>query len=56
MDCKEAKTWLHGYMDGELDLARTMEIESHLETCATCGRARDNQHVLRDSIQAGSLS
>ena len=56
MDCKEAKTWLHGYMDGELDLARTMEIESHLETCAACARARDNQHVLRDSIQAGGLS
>ena len=56
MDCKETKTWLHGYVDGELDLARTMEIESHLETCATCARTRDNQHVLHDSIQAGDLS
>jgi len=56
VDCKEARTWLHGYVDGELDLAQTMEIESHLETCAPCARARDNQHVLRDSIQAGGLS
>ena len=55
MDCKETKTWLHGYVDGELDLARTMEIESHLETCAACARTRDNQHVLRDSIQADGL-
>ena len=56
MDCKEARTWLHGYMDGELDLALTMEIESHLKTCTTCARARDNQHVLRDSIQTSDLS
>ena len=26
MECKETKTWLHGYLDGELDLARMMEI------------------------------
>lgn len=55
MECKEVKTWLHGYVDGELDLARTMNIESHLETCTACARARDNQHVLRDSIHASSL-
>lgn len=55
MDCKEAKTWLHSYLDGELDLARTMEIDSHLETCPACARARDNQRVLRGSIHASSL-
>src|SRR5205814_884026 len=56
VDCKEARTWLHGYVDGELDLAQTMEIESHLETCATCARTRDNRRVLHDSIQAVDLS
>jgi anti-sigma factor RsiW len=55
VDCKEAKTWLHGYLDGELDLARTMDIESHLETCAACSQTRDNHQTLKDSIHASSL-
>jgi len=55
VECNEAKTWLHGYLDGELDLARTMEIESHLESCAACSQARDCQKVLTKSIHASGL-
>jgi anti-sigma factor RsiW len=55
MDCNEAKTWLHGYLDDELDLRETMEIEHHLENCGSCSEARDSQRVLRDSIQASGL-
>jgi anti-sigma factor RsiW len=55
VECKETRAWLHGYLDGELDLARTMEIERHLENCAQCSQARDNQVALHDSIQAAGL-
>ena len=55
MECKETQNWLHSYLDGELDLARTMEIERHLEECATCSQACDSQVALRDSIHAADL-
>src|SRR4051794_6046004 len=55
MDCKDTRTWLHGYLDGELDLARTMEIEQHIESCAACARARDSQQALQDSLRAAGL-
>ena len=55
VDCKEARTWLHGYLDGELDLARTVEIEKHFEGCAACSRAHDSERFLQDSLRTGSL-
>jgi anti-sigma factor RsiW len=55
VECKETRTWLHGYLDGELDLARAVEIERHLEVCAECSQARDNHVALHDSIQAAGL-
>jgi len=29
---------LHGYLDGELDLVRSLEIEEHLKTCPDCAQ------------------
>ncbi len=55
MECKETQNWLHSYLDGELDLARTMEVERHLEKCAKCTQAFDSQVALRDSIRAAEL-
>jgi len=34
--CTEAQTLIEGYVDGELDLVRNLEIERHLGDCATC--------------------
>jgi anti-sigma factor RsiW len=55
VDCNETRTWLHGYIDGELDLARTVEIERHIEGCAACSRARDNHRALQTSLRGASL-
>ncbi len=55
MDCNEARTWLHGYLDGELDLARTVEIEQHIAGCATCSRARDSGRALQGSLRSANL-
>jgi anti-sigma factor RsiW len=55
VDCRETRTWLHGFLDGELDLARAVEIERHLEECADCSQALENHRALHDSIHAAGL-
>jgi len=36
MACDQARTIIHGYLDGELDAARAAEFEKHLEQCSDC--------------------
>ena len=36
MNCDETKKLLDAYVDGELDLSRELEIETHVEGCAAC--------------------
>jgi anti-sigma factor RsiW len=55
MDCHETRTWLDGYIDGELGLAQTVAIERHIEGCASCSRARDNHLALQDTLRGASL-
>jgi anti-sigma factor RsiW len=55
VDCNEARTWLPGYLDGEIDLVRAVEIEQHLKDCGDCSRARDNHSLLHESMQATGL-
>lgn len=52
MSCKEAGGLLDAYVDGELDLVRTLEFEDHLKACAACRARRDNYEMLRQSVQA----
>lgn len=56
MNCQDAKGLLHGYLDGELDLAGNLEIERHLQSCPVCTSAYENQRALRAAIRAGDLS
>ncbi len=55
MSCKETQTLIHGYVDGELDLVRTLEIERHLQNCSVCSRAYKNHQALLSAISTGSL-
>lgn len=55
MGCNETQHLLDGYVDGELDSTSTLEIEQHLQACAECSRAYNNQLALRTAIGAGSL-
>jgi anti-sigma factor RsiW len=52
MSCQEAQELLHGYLDGELDLAATLEFERHLRSCAGCERSYENQKTLRTAIRS----
>jgi anti-sigma factor RsiW len=55
MSCEDALLLLHPYVDDELDLIHSLDIEKHLETCPTCSLAVKNHRALRSSIQGASL-
>jgi anti-sigma factor RsiW len=38
MDCKEAKGYIHEYMDGQLDGTRTRFLLQHVRDCSQCER------------------
>jgi len=39
MNCKDAQNLINGYVDGELDLVRNLDIERHIQDCALCAQA-----------------
>ena len=41
MSCRELQKSREAYLDGELDLARSLEVEQHLGDCRACSRAFD---------------
>jgi anti-sigma factor RsiW len=55
VSCNETQSLLHAYVDGELDLVRTMAIEQHLRTCPTCAQAYQAQQGLRTALRGGAL-
>ncbi len=55
MICKDAQNLINGYVDGELDLIRNLEIERHIQDCALCTQDYKNQQVLSNAIKTGSL-
>src|SRR5258706_5908351 len=56
MNCQETENWIDAYADGELDLARVLEIDRHLEECALCRKSYKNHRALLSGLQAGSLN
>ena len=56
MSCKLTQRFVPGYLDGELDLSRTIEMETHLQVCAECARELERQQALRAALKRGSLA
>jgi anti-sigma factor RsiW len=56
VNCQHARILIHGYVDGELDLVRSLELERHMRSCRDCAQAYDAQLDLRAAIGAGSLA
>ena len=52
MNCQEAAPLLNAYLDGELDLVRTLEIEAHARECAPCAAVLKAQTQLAAAISA----
>lgn len=55
MDCEKMQTLLHPYLDGELDLMTSLQVEEHLRTCASCDLAHQNYLALREGLRDSAL-
>jgi mycothiol system anti-sigma-R factor len=55
LSCQRAQESIHGYLDGELDLARSLDVEQHMNECEICARAYRSQTALRSSLKNESL-
>jgi anti-sigma factor RsiW len=53
MDCKKALLLLDAYLDGELDLSASLELEAHLAECAACRARREALVGLSGRLRAG---
>jgi len=56
VSCKLTERFVPGYLDGELDLSRTIEMETHLLACEDCARELAKQKALRGTLQRSSLA
>jgi len=54
MTCAEARVLIHPYVDGELDLSRSLEIEEHLGGCAACAAEAAAVRALSAGISEGA--
>ncbi len=55
MTCKDTKNLLNAYVDGELDSAGSLSVESHVERCASCLTDVENLRALATTIENGAL-
>jgi mycothiol system anti-sigma-R factor len=56
LSCKLTQRFVPGYLDGELDLSQTIEMETHLQVCGECARELERQQALRAALQRSSLA
>ena len=56
MSCKLTQSYVPGYLDGELDVVRKIEMEQHLESCADCSRELESLQALRVALRRSSLA
>src|SRR5207245_11251284 len=54
MTCTDIQAAIHGYLDGELDAVRNLEIEQHLQHCAVCSQTYNADQSLQRAIKTGS--
>jgi anti-sigma factor RsiW len=55
MTCDEAKVLMHALLDGELDTARTRDIESHLAACPGCAAELADFRTMRQMLRKPEL-
>ena len=56
MNCQETQALIQAYLDGELDLVKSLAIEEHLQGCLACSRDSQNHQAVRTALNVGSLS
>ena len=48
--CSEWELMLHGLVDGELDAAHSLQVESHIATCAHCAGQLESLQALKQRV------
>jgi anti-sigma factor RsiW len=56
LSCELTQRYVPGYLDGELDLVRTIEMEAHLKGCPVCVQELENLKALRVALQRSSVA
>jgi anti-sigma factor RsiW len=51
LNCEETQQLIHGYLDGELELTKNLEIDHHLEECPTCAQGYADLQAVRRAIK-----
>jgi anti-sigma factor RsiW len=54
--CDLTHRYVPGYLDGELDLVRTIEMEVHLTRCSACAEELESLNALHANLQWSSLA
>lgn len=55
MTCAQAAPLLSAYFDRELDVTKSLEVESHVRECSDCAAGLQQHDALRSSLSAASL-
>lgn len=55
MSCQQTRELIHGYLDGELDLVKSLEIEAHLKDCHACAQTYKGICELQSAVGNGAL-
>ena len=55
MNCHDAQSVMHGYLDGELDPSVSLQYEQHVGECPACGKALAEQQAIQAEMKADSL-
>ena len=56
MSCDLTQRFVPGYLDAELDLVRTIEMETHLKDCPVCAQKLEDQQGMRAVLRRSSLA
>jgi len=55
LSCEQTRDLLHGYLDGEVDLVKSLEIEKHLKGCHACSESYQGIRSLQAAISHNTL-
>jgi len=55
MSCDDARVLVDAYVDGEIDLLRSLDVEKHIETCASCKHAVEQRQALGGALRDESM-
>jgi anti-sigma factor RsiW len=55
MNCYDAQSVMHGYLDGELDPSASLHYEKHVGECPACSKALAEQQAIQAEMKADSL-